>query len=51
MCFPDGINMANSKNQIVVYFDNNEQTDKASDYLYMHMQAISLAALDSLVQP
>ena len=31
-------------------FQINEQTDRASDYLYMYMQVISLAALDSLVQ-
>jgi len=41
--------VANGKNWIAIDFDNNEQTDRASGYLYMHMQTISLAALDSLV--
>ena len=41
--------MANSKNWITIDFDNNEQTNKASDYQYMHMQTISLAALDSQI--
>ena len=41
------INVANGKNWIAIDFDNNKQTNKASDYQYMHMQTISLAALDS----
>ena len=39
------INVANGKNWIAIDFDNNEQTDRASGYQYMHMQTISLATL------
>jgi len=38
-----------SHNWIAIDFDNNEQTDRASGYQYMHMQTISLATLANLV--
>ena len=43
------INVANGKNWIAIDFNNNEQTDRASGYQYMHMQTISLATLANLV--
>jgi len=43
------INVADGKNWILIDCENNGQTDKASDYLYMHMKNILLAMLASWI--
>ena len=40
-------NIANGKNWITIDYENNGQTNKASNCLHMHMKTISLTALDS----
>ena len=44
------INVANGKNWIAIDFDNNKQTNKASNYQYIYIQTISLATLANLVE-
>ena len=41
--------MTNEKNWIAIDCYDNRQTDRASDYIYMHVPIMALAALNSTV--